>query len=120
MANSLDKVIIYGGKVGSTDVTGQVDAFFLDYSGRSNKTINFPMSTIREIKFTSILVNGDFLYVRQSLNDVQINNATYTAIKRQEYVYYLNKGYLPQLLIQKELTTEQATSGYLTKSLIVS
>jgi hypothetical protein len=78
------------------------------------------MSTVRELEFTSILVNADFLYIRQSLDDAQLSNTTYTAIKRQEFVYFLNKGFLPQLLSQKELTTAQATSGFWTKSLIVT
>ena len=106
VATGLDKVVVYGGQVGSSDPSGQVDAFYLDYSGATNISINFPMSTVSEIAWTFISVNADFLYVRQTLNNNELSNTTYTAINRQEYVYYLNKGYLPQLLIQNALTTQ--------------
>jgi hypothetical protein len=118
VSTALDKIVVWGGKSSGAGVVAQVDAFLLDFSSMSNKTINFPMTTIRGILSTFISVNSDFLYVRQIPDSSQSSNASYTSVNQQEFVYYLSQGYLPQLLIQRDLTTDQASAWK--KSLIAS
>lgn len=56
VASGLDKVVMYGGKLNSSDITGQVGEYLLDYSGKCYMTINITMSIIRRSDFQSQLM----------------------------------------------------------------
>ena len=97
-------MVIYARK-GTTQV---VDAFYIDYSKRTNTTINFPTQTIRDSDKTLIKIFEKHLYVRQIFDTSKSGNATYTSINQQHFAYLLSQNYLPQLLMQKNLTNAEA------------
>jgi hypothetical protein len=95
-----------------------VDAYYIDYTKRTNISIAFPMSPIISLSFTEILTFESFIYIRQIYDSSQSSNTSYTSVNRQEFVYYLSQGYLPQLLLKRNLTVDQANTWK--KSLVVS
>ena len=97
-------MVIYARK-GTTQV---VDALYIDYSQRTNTTVNFPTQTIRDFDKTLIKIFEKHLYVRQIFDTSKSGNATYTSINQQHLAYLLTQIYLPQLLMQKNLTNAEA------------
>jgi hypothetical protein len=73
-------------KVTATGMKGTVptvDAYYIDYTKRTNISIVFPMSAIISLSFTEILTFESFIYIRQIYDSSQSSNTSYTSINRQ-------------------------------------
>jgi hypothetical protein len=76
------------------------------------------MHTIRDFENTLIKIFERHLYVRQIYDASRASNTTYASINQQHFVYLLSQNYLPQLLMQRNLTVAEA--GVWVQSLVVT
>jgi hypothetical protein len=113
-SNFLTNLVVYGRK-GEAQV---VDIFDIDYLNKTSVSMNFPYQTIRDFDNTLIKVFDEHFYIRQIYDPKKSSNTTYMSINQQEFVYYLSKKNLPQLLVTRDLTVAQATTWV--QTLVVS
>jgi len=65
---NLTKVSIYGNVLSSGVTSLLVNSFFIDYTLNIRSTIDFPIGCIIDPLFTLILMEDDWIYIRQIQN----------------------------------------------------